>query len=177
MHKSAKEPVVQPVDEVDKQASTTTEASTAEPTTTGASTTEATTPDATTTEATTTEADASTAPAETVHSAGLAQSTVEEDTSAQEPHFEPVHKLENQVETSTGEEGEDQLFKMRAKLFRFERENKEWKERGTGDLRLLKHKHSGKVRLIMRRDKTLKVCANHLGATTARELTWKAIQI
>lgn len=78
-----------------------------------------------------------------------------------EPHFEPVHKLENQVETSTGEEGEDQLFKMRAKLFRFEREAKEWKERGTGDLRLLKHKHSGKVRLVMRRDKTLKVCANH----------------
>lgn len=30
----------------------------------------------------------------------------------QEPHFEPVHKLENAVETRTGEEGEEQLFKM-----------------------------------------------------------------
>lgn len=28
-------------------------------------------------------------------------------------------------------------------------------------MRLLKHKQTGKVRLVMRRDKTLKVCANH----------------
>ena len=50
----------------------------------------------------------------------------------------------------------------RAKLFRFDAIGSEWKERGTGDLRLLKHKETGKVRLVMRRDKTLKVCANHL---------------
>lgn len=50
---------------------------------------------------------------------------------------------------------------MRAKLFRFDKEAKEWKERGTGDVRLLQHKSHGKVRLVMRRDKTLKVCANH----------------
>lgn len=49
----------------------------------------------------------------------------------------------------------------RAKLFRFDKETKEWKERGTGDVRLLEHKTNGKVRLVMRRDKTLKVCANH----------------
>lgn len=49
----------------------------------------------------------------------------------------------------------------RAKLFRFDKEAKEWKERGTGDVRLLQHKSQGKVRLVMRRDKTLKVCANH----------------
>lgn len=49
----------------------------------------------------------------------------------------------------------------RAKLFRFDKEAKEWKERGTGDVRLLQHKSLGKVRLVMRRDKTLKVCANH----------------
>lgn len=49
----------------------------------------------------------------------------------------------------------------RAKLFRFVAESSEWKERGTGDVRLLKHKESKKVRLVMRRDKTLKVCANH----------------
>lgn len=49
----------------------------------------------------------------------------------------------------------------RAKLFRYDAEAKEWKERGTGDVRFLKHKESGKVRLLMRRDKTLKICANH----------------
>lgn len=52
---------------------------------------------------------------------------------------------------------------MRAKLFKFDRESREWKERGTGDVRLLKHKENGKTRLVMRRDKTLKVCANHYG--------------
>ena len=50
---------------------------------------------------------------------------------------------------------------MRAKLFKFDRESREWKERGTGDVRLLKHKDNSKTRLVMRRDKTLKVCANH----------------
>ena len=50
---------------------------------------------------------------------------------------------------------------MRAKLFRFHKDTKEWKERGTGDVRILKHKEHQKCRLVMRRDKTLKVCANH----------------
>jgi len=79
-----------------------------------------------------------------------------------DPHFEPVIKLTDQVQTKTHEEDEDVIFKMRAKLFRFEAASSEWKERGTGDLRLLAHKEHKKVRLVMRRDKTLKVCANHL---------------
>lgn len=49
----------------------------------------------------------------------------------------------------------------RAKLFRFEKATNEWKERGTGDVRLLQHAETKKIRLVMRRDKTLKVCANH----------------
>ncbi|KAK0499823.1 RanBP1 domain-containing protein [Armillaria luteobubalina] len=76
-------------------------------------------------------------------------------------HFEPVIKLTEQVNTKTMEEDEDVLFKMRAKLFRFDISSSEWKERGTGDVRLLAHKETKKVRLVMRRDKTLKVCANH----------------
>jgi len=76
-------------------------------------------------------------------------------------HFDPVVRLTEKVETKTNEELEEQVFKMRAKLFKFDRESKEWKERGTGDVRLLKHKENGKTRLVMRRDKTLKVCANH----------------
>ncbi|WEW60997.1 Ran GTPase binding protein Sbp1 [Emydomyces testavorans] len=76
-------------------------------------------------------------------------------------HFEPVIRLTEKVEVKTNEELEEQVFKMRAKLFKFDRETREWKERGTGDVRLLKHKENLKTRLVMRRDKTLKVCANH----------------
>ncbi|TFK55875.1 hypothetical protein OE88DRAFT_1692558 [Heliocybe sulcata] len=83
-------------------------------------------------------------------------------------HFEPVIKLTEQVETKTFEEDEDVLFKMRAKLFRFATDSSEWKERGTGDVRLLQHKETKKVRLVMRRDKTLKVCANHLISSEMR---------
>ncbi|WWD02733.1 hypothetical protein V865_000775 [Kwoniella europaea PYCC6329] len=79
-----------------------------------------------------------------------------------DPQFEPVIKLTEQVEAKTHEEDEEVLFKMRAKLFRFAKESLEWKERGTGDVRLLKHKETKKIRLVMRRDKTLKVCANHI---------------
>ncbi|KAL9618425.1 MAG: hypothetical protein Q9160_006866 [Pyrenula sp. 1 TL-2023] len=78
-----------------------------------------------------------------------------------EVEFEPVVHLTEKVETKTNEEAEEQTFKMRAKLFKFDRETREWKERGTGDVRLLKHKENHKTRLVMRRDKTLKVCANH----------------
>ena len=87
----------------------------------------------------------------------------EEAPESPEVHFEPVIRLTEKVETKTNEEAEEQTFKMRAKLFRFDRDSKEWKERGTGDVRLLKHNENKKTRLVMRRDKTLKVCANHYG--------------
>lgn len=80
---------------------------------------------------------------------------------SEDVHFEPVIHLTEKVETKTNEESEEQVFKMRAKLFKFVKEASEWKERGTGDVRLLKHHENGKTRLVMRRDKTLKVCANH----------------
>jgi len=91
-------------------------------------------------------------PVATTHKEG------EEDTGG---NYEPVIKLTEQIESKTHEEDEDALFKMRAKLFRFDTENSEWKERGTGEVKLLAHKETKKVRLVMRRDKTLKVCANH----------------
>ncbi|ESK97521.1 ran-specific gtpase-activating protein [Moniliophthora roreri MCA 2997] len=83
-------------------------------------------------------------------------------------HFEPVIRLTEQVDTKTHEEDENVLFKMRAKLFRFDVGSSEWKERGTGDVRLLSHKETKKVRLVMRRDKTLKVCANHVISSDMR---------
>jgi Ran-binding protein 1 len=77
-----------------------------------------------------------------------------------EVHFEPVVKLE-QVETKTNEEDEDVFFKMRAKMFRFDKDASEWKERGTGELKMLQKKDTKRIRIVMRRDKTLKICANH----------------
>ncbi|KAJ1800660.1 Ran GTPase binding protein Sbp1 [Coemansia sp. RSA 2399] len=86
--------------------------------------------------------------------------TQEDAVESPEVYFAPIVKLKDVV-VKTHEEDEDPIFKMRAKLFRFDGEAKEWKERGTGDIKLLKHKKTGKVRVLMRRDKTLKVCANH----------------
>jgi Ran-binding protein 1 len=60
------------------------------------------------------------------------------------------------------------LFR-RAKLFRFEGTTKEWKERGTGEVRLLSHKETKKIRLVMRREKTYKVCANHYSTFSCPE--------
>jgi len=78
--------------------------------------------------------------------------------------FKPVIHLTKKVETKTHEEGEELVFRIqKAKLFRFDREAREWKERGTGEVKLLKHLENGKIRLLMRREKTLKVCANHYG--------------
>lgn len=76
-------------------------------------------------------------------------------------HFEPLVQLEK-VEVKTNEEDEEVVHKVRAKLFRFHASTLEWKERGTGDVKFLKHKTTGKTRILMRRDKTLKICANHL---------------
>jgi len=74
--------------------------------------------------------------------------------------FQPVVKL-TQVKTQTMEEEEEVLYKQRAKLFRYDNVLNQWKERGTGDVKFLKHSTTKKIRLLMRREKTLKLCANH----------------
>lgn len=53
----------------------------------------------------------------------------------------------------------------RARLYRFDTSNKEWRERGTGNVKILKHKDTKRIRLLMRRDKTYKICANHYGTS------------
>lgn len=55
------------------------------------------------------------------------------------------------------------LIWRKSKLYRFDKDGNQWKERGAGTVKLLKHKETGKVRLVMRQSKTLKICANHLG--------------
>lgn len=61
------------------------------------------------------------------------------------------------------------LIASRAKLFRWAKESNEWKERGTGDVKFLKHKSTQKTRIVMRRDQTLKVCANHYSTDLSEE--------
>ncbi|KAG6409543.1 hypothetical protein SASPL_127583 [Salvia splendens] len=88
-------------------------------------------------------------------------SAEDEDTGAQ---IAPIVKLQ-EVAVTTGEENEDvllDLFRMKAKLYRFDKEANQWKERGVGMVKLLKHKETSKIRLVMRQNKTLKICANHL---------------
>ena len=79
----------------------------------------------------------------------------------EEVKINPTNNLNlAKVEVKTGEEDEDLIFKSRGKLYRFR--DGEWKERGTGDLKLLRHKTEKKIRFILRQDKTLKIVANFI---------------
>lgn len=62
----------------------------------------------------------------------------------------------------SGEENEELIFKMRARLYRW-RDN-EWKERGTGEIKLLRDKTEKRIRFVLRQDKTLKAVANFIVA-------------
>jgi len=82
--------------------------------------------------------------------------------------FAPVVELK-EVEVKSGEEEEEALFSVRAKLFIFGETlldvgtgNKSWRERGTGEVRLLQHREHQRIRLIMRQEKIMKVIANHV---------------
>uniref|UniRef100_A0A2I3TEH0 Ran-specific GTPase-activating protein n=1 Tax=Pan troglodytes TaxID=9598 RepID=A0A2I3TEH0_PANTR len=69
------------------------------------------------------------------------------DESNHDPQFKPVSLPEQEI--------------LKQELFKMGNHFPEWNERGTGDVKLLKHKEKGTTRLLMRRDKTLKICANH----------------
>ncbi|KAL3696370.1 hypothetical protein R1sor_010446 [Riccia sorocarpa] len=109
------------------------------------------------------------APSATTGEEGAEEKTggEEEDTGAQ---VAPIIRLE-EVAISTGEENEDVLLDSKAKLYRFDKDGNQWKERGVGQVKLLQHKETGKIRLLMRQSRTLKICANHLvlPATTLQE--------
>jgi len=70
-------------------------------------------------------------------------------------HFEPVIEMPDKIEVITGEEDDDVMFEHRAKLYRFQ--DKQWKERGLGNVKILRHRETGKCRLLMRREQVLKV--------------------
>lgn len=69
-----------------------------------------------------------------------------------EGEFAPVIPLPDLVEVKTGEEEEQVVFNNRAKLYIFSSETSEWKERGTGELKMLYNKEAKKWRVVMRRD-------------------------
>lgn len=81
--------------------------------------------------------------------------------------FTPVVQLET-VEVKTMEEDEDVVYRQRGKLYVFGETlldkgtgNKSWKERGVGEIKLLKHRESNRIRVLMRQEKTLKLLVNH----------------
>jgi len=82
--------------------------------------------------------------------------------------FTPVVQLD-EVEVKTHEEDEARGLHIRAKLFRYTESllnkgsgKKEWIERGVGEMKLLKHRESERIRVLMRQEKTMKVIANHV---------------
>jgi Ran-binding protein 1 len=81
--------------------------------------------------------------------------------------FTPVVSLK-EVETETGEDEEDAIYTQRSKLFVYTEAmldkgtgNKSWCERGVGDAKILKHRESNRIRILMRQEKTLKILVNH----------------
>ena len=78
------------------------------------------------------------------------------------PYFEPLIPLPDKVECRTGEEGQEVLFCERCKLFRYDRDTSQWKERGVGDMKILRNPSANKCRILMRREHVLKLCANHM---------------
>ncbi|XP_071799079.1 uncharacterized protein [Asterias amurensis] len=77
----------------------------------------------------------------------------------QDPNYDPI--IPKLVDTTTGEEDEEIMYKQRARLYRYAKELNVWKERGIGEVKLMRHKDNGGLRLLMRPEKVLKECANH----------------
>ena len=84
-----------------------------------------------------------------------------DDSANHDPHFEPIIPLPELVQVTTGEEEEEVTFKHRAKVFRFDKEAKQWKERGVGDIKILHHKEKNTFRILLRRDQVHKIACNH----------------
>lgn len=82
------------------------------------------------------------------------------------------------------------MYSQRSKLFVFGETlldvgsgNKTWKERGVGDVRILKHREYQRCRILMRQEKTMKLIINHMlipglklvpHTTSDRAWVWRA---
>lgn len=99
-----------------------------------------------------------------------------------DPQYAPIIELPNLVEVTTGEEDEEVVYSQRAKLFRYDKATKSWKERGLGDLKILKHRSkreyillkimqslihppiimiTARFRIVLRREQVHKIACNH----------------
>merc|ERR1712072_142104 len=91
---------------------------------------------------------------------GEARETLEDESAGAD--FKPIVQLA-EVQVCTGEEDEEVLpwhDMPRGRLYRWGEDvkgEKMWKDRGTGDVKLLKHHDTGKVRVLLRVDKTKKI--------------------
>jgi E3 SUMO-protein ligase RanBP2 len=103
--------------------------------------------------------------------------------SASEGDDSKSEELPAPAEAPNADTDEDQVFAEKAILFRFCSEKLEWITRGSGLLKVLKHRETGKYRILMRQNQTYVVRANHqipyLGALRVcqgsnRQFTWTA---
>ncbi|KAH9514786.1 hypothetical protein Btru_023635 [Bulinus truncatus] len=67
--------------------------------------------------------------------------------------YQPEISLPPLAEKCTGEEDETQIFIGKCRLYRFDRDDDEWTERGVGHLKILRHNEHVKFRIVMRREK------------------------
>ena len=76
-------------------------------------------------------------------------------------YAKPIVSLPDIIEPKTGEENETVLYSHYAKLLRYDLCAKQWKERGVGDIKILRHNKTKRSRIVMRREKIYKLCVNH----------------
>ncbi|KXS15291.1 hypothetical protein M427DRAFT_155466 [Gonapodya prolifera JEL478] len=69
-------------------------------------------------------------------------------------------RVVEEVVVSTGEEHDTTLFSARCKLFAMDDTAREWKERGTGTVKVNRSGETGRGRLVMRQDAVLRVLLN-----------------
>ncbi|OXB50965.1 hypothetical protein ASZ78_005915 [Callipepla squamata] len=96
---------------------------------------------------------------------GKKDADVSEAEDSDDIHFEPIVQVPEKVEPFTGEEAEKVLYSQRVKLFRFDPDRSQWKERGVGSLKILKNGANVRV-VLMQHEQVLKVCADHWRTTT-----------
>ncbi|KAH0566243.1 hypothetical protein GP486_000364 [Trichoglossum hirsutum] len=80
----------------------------------------------------------------------------------------------NQLDLTTGgpgEEDEDVIFEVRAKAFKYDQQGKQYKSHGVGPFRVLRHRETGKARMLLRSDPNGNVALN---ASLLKEIKYES---